>query len=113
MASEVLKVSLTPTVTDTERKLIDGTAGHTYTVLSITICETAGAAETFDLYVDNDDGGTDHYIYKTQAIGANETFEHTSKIVLEATDMLGMITASAADLDVVVSYLDQTLQEYL
>ena len=89
--------------------MIDGASGHTYTVLSITICETAGAAETFDLYVDNDDGGTDHYIYKTQALGANETFEHTGRIVLEATDMLGFITANSADVDVVVSYLDQTL----
>ena len=109
MASEVLKVSLTATVTSAERKLIDGTSGHTYTVLSITICETAGAAETFDLYVDDNDGGTDHYIYKTQALGANETFEHTGRIVLEATDMLGFITGSSADVDVVVSYLDQTL----
>ena len=109
MASELLKVALKPTCSNSEVKLLDGASGHTYTILSITICETAGNAETFDLYVDDDDGGTDHYIYKTQALGANETFEHTSKIVLEATDMLGMITASAADLDVVVSYLDQTL----
>jgi hypothetical protein len=109
MASEVLKVALKPTCSNSEVKLIDGASGHTYTVLSVLICETAGAAETFDLYIDNDDGGTDNYIYKTQAIGANETFEHTSKFVLEGTDMLGIITASSADLDVVVSYLDQTL----
>ena len=109
MASEVLKVSLTATVTTAERKLIDGASGHTYTVLSITICETAGAAETFDLYVDDGDGGTDHYIYKTQALGANETFEHTGRIILEGTDMLGFVTGSSADVDVVVSYLDQTL----
>ena len=108
MASELLKVGLFPTVSDSEVKLIDGASGHTYTVLSITICETAGNAETFDIYVDDNDGGTDHYIYKSQAIGANETFEHTARIVLEATDMLGMI-ASSGDLDVVVSYLDQTL----
>jgi hypothetical protein len=108
MASELLKVGLFPTVSDSEVKLIDGASGHTYTVLSITICETAGNAETFDIYVDDNDGGTDHYIYKSQAIGANETFEHTGRIVLEATDMLGMI-ASSGDLDVVVSYLDQTL----
>ena len=108
MASELLKVGLFPTVSDSEVKLIDGASGHTYTVLSITICETAGAAETFDLYVDDNDGGTDHYIYKDQAIGAKETFEHTTKFVIEATDMLGMI-ASSGDLDVVVSYLDQTL----
>ena len=109
MASEVLKVALKPTCSSTETKLIDGASGHTYTVLSITICETAGAAETFNLYVDDDDGGTDHYIYHTQALGANETFEHTGRIVLEATDMLGFITGGSADVDVVVSYLDQTL----
>ena len=109
MASELFKVALNPTVSDSEVKLIDGASGHSYVVLSITICETAGAAETFDLYVDDGDGGTDHYIYKSQAIGANETFVHNDRIVLEATDMLGIITANSADLDVVVSYLDQTL----
>ena len=109
MASELFKVSVKPTVSNSEVKLIDGASGHTYVVLSISICETAGAAETFDLYVDDNDGGTDHYIYKTQAIGANETFVHNDRIVLEATDMLGMLTANSADLDVVVSYLDQTL----
>ena len=109
MASELLKVSHTATVTNSESVLINGVNGHTYTILSILICETAGAAETFDLYVDDNDGGTDHYIYKDQAIGAKETFEHTGRIVLEGTDMLGFITGSSADVDVVVSYLDQTL----
>ena len=109
MASELFKVALKPTCSDSEVKLIDGASGHTYVVLSISICETAGAAETFDLYVDDGDGGTDHYIYKTQALGANETFTHNDRIVLEATDMLGFITARSADVDVVVSYLDQTL----
>ena len=109
MASELMKVALKPACSNSETKLIDGASGKSYVILSITICETAGAAETFDLYVDDDDGGTDHYIYKTQALGANETFEHTSRIVLEANDMLGFITASAADIDVVVSYLEQTL----
>jgi|TARA_Y100000034_G_scaffold103003_1_gene128244 hypothetical protein len=109
MASELMKVALKPTCSNTETKLIDGASGKTYTVLSITMCETAGNAETFDLYVDDNDSGTDHYIYKAQALGANQTFEHTGRIVLEATDMLGFITASAADVDVVVSYLEQTL----
>ena len=108
MASELFKVAVKPTCSNSETKLIDGASGKTYVVLSISICETAGAAETFNLYVDDDDGGTDHYIYKSQAIGANETFEHTGRIVLNGTDMLGMI-ASSGDLDVVVSYLEQTL----
>ena len=109
MASELMKVALKPTCSNSETKLIDGASGKTYVVLSISICETAGNAETFDLYVDDGDGGTDHYIYKTQALGANETFVHNDKIVLEATDMHGFITASSADVDVVVSYLEQTL----
>ena len=113
MASELLKVAIKNACSNTETKLIDGASGHTYTVLSISICETAGNAETFNLYVDDGDGGTDHYIYHTQALGAKETFIHNDKIVLEATDMLGFITASSADVDVVVSYLDQTLQDKL
>ena len=108
MASELFKVALKPTCSNSEVKLIDGASGHTYTVLSITICETAGAAETFDLYVDDGDGGTDHYIYKTQALGANETFEHTGRIVLEDEDHLCAATGSSAVVDVVVTYLDQT-----
>tara|TARA_R110000751_G_scaffold69112_1_gene140566 strand:- start:161 stop:490 length:330 start_codon:yes stop_codon:yes gene_type:complete len=109
MASELLKVARANAASNSEVKLIDGSSGHTYVILSITICETAGNAETFDLYIDDDDGGTDHYIYKTQALAANATFEHTSKIVIEATDELGFITGGAANVDVTVSYLDQTL----
>jgi len=109
MASEVLKVALKATLTDSEHVLINGVSGHTYTILSITFCETAGAAETFDLYIDDDGGGTDYEIYSDQAIGANETFEHTGKFVIEGTDHLCARTASAAAVDVVVSYLDQTL----
>ena len=108
MASEVLKVALKATLTDSEHVLINGVSGHTYTVLSITFCETAGAAETFDLYIDDGGSGTDYEIYSDQALAANATFEHTSKFVIEDTDHLCMATASSAVVDVVVSYLDQT-----
>ena len=109
MATEALKVQLTAGVTNSESVILTGVSGHAYAILSVMICETAGAAETFDMYVDDNAGGTDYYIYKTQALAANATFEHTSKIVIEATDRLCLITASGADVDVVVSYLDQTL----
>ena len=109
MASELLKVALKPTCSNSEVKLIDGASGHTYTILSITFCETAGAAETFDLYIDDDRGGTDYEIYSDQALAANETFEHTSKFVIEGTDHLCAATGNSANVDVVVSYLDQTL----
>ena len=52
--TEVLKVAHIAGVTNSENVLINGVANHIYTILSITICETAGAAETFDLYIDDD-----------------------------------------------------------
>ena len=45
MASEVLKVAH-QIVTDGEMVLINGASGHTYTILSVSMCETAGNAET-------------------------------------------------------------------
>ena len=109
MASELVKVALKAGLTNAESVLINGVSGHTYTILSITFCETAGAAETFDLYIDDDGGGTDYEIYSDQALAANATFEHTTKFVMEETDHLCAATASSANVDVVVSYLDQTL----
>ena len=108
MASEVLSVAHSA-VSNTEVVLINGVDGHTYTVLSITLCETAGAAEPFDLYVRDDAGANDYEIYSDQALGANETFEHTSRIVLMTTDVLSAKLGSTGDVDVVISYLDQTL----
>ena len=108
MASEVLGVTLTAGVTNTESVLLNGVNGHTYTILSITFCETAAAAETFDLYIDDGGGGTDYEIYSDQPLGANQTFEHTGRIVIVDTDHLCAITGGSANVDVVVSYLDQT-----
>ncbi len=109
MASEVMKEKCVRTMTNSENTLLTAASGHTYTVLGITLCETAAAAETFDLYVDPLGGSNDTYIYKAQALGANETFEHTGRIVLEATDVLYGIAGGSADIDVFITYLDQTL----
>ena len=108
MASEVLKVSLKAGVTNSENVLLNGVNGHTYTILSIVMTETAGAAETVDLYIDDGGSGTDYEILSDQAIGANETFVFNDRLVLEDEDHLCAITASSANIDIVVSYLDQT-----
>ncbi len=109
MASEVMKVKLHATLSNVEADLLTVAAGHTYTVLNISLCETAAAAETFDIYLDPLAGSNDTYIYKAQALAANATFEHTTRLVMEATDVLYGITADSADVDVVITYLDQTL----
>ena len=113
MASEVLKEKTVRAMTNSENTLLTAASGHTYTILNISICETAGADETFDLYIRDNAGADDYEIYSDQALGANATFEHTTRIVLEATDVLSAQTASSANVDVVISYLEQTLQEYL
>ena len=109
MASEVLKLATFRGDAVSVQALLTVGAGKTVTVLSVTICETAGAAETFNLLIDDGGGGSDTYIYHTQALGANETFEHTGKFVMNATDHLSIITGGASDIDVCVSYLEQTL----
>ena len=108
MASELLKVAHA-IVSNSESVLINGVSGHTYTILSIIATETAGAAETINLFIQDDGGATDYEILSDQAIGANETFTFNDKFVIEATDHLCAQTASSAAVDVVVSYLDQTL----
>ena len=109
MASEVLKRKTVRAMTNSENTLLTAASGHTYTILNMSICETGAAAETFDLYIDPLGGSNDTYIYKAQALAANATFEHTTRLVMEATDVLYGITGSSANLDVVISYLDQTL----
>ena len=109
MASEVMKEKCVRAMTNSENTLLTAASGHTYTILGIMFCETGGAAETFDLYVDPLGGSNDTYIYKSQALGSNETFEHTGRIVLEATDVLYGIAGSSADIDVFITYLEQTL----
>ena len=109
MASEVLKLATFRGNAASVQALLTVASGHTYTVLSITICETGNAAETFKLLIDDGGGGSDTYIYFDQALAAKATFEHTSKFVMEASDHLSIQTAISFDIDVCVSYLDQTL----
>ena len=75
---------------------------------TVTVGDAAAAAETIDMYIDDGGTGTDYEILSDQAIGANETFEFTTKFVISDEDHLCLATASSAAVDVVVSYLDQT-----
>ena len=109
MASEIMAVKLIKELSNSEVDLLTVVSGHAYTILNISICETAGADETFDLYIRDDAGANDYEIYSDQALAANATFEHTTRIVLQTTDVLSAQLASTGNVDVVISYLDQTL----
>ena len=52
MASEIMTRKTVAAMTNAENPVLTAAAGHTYTLLNISICETAGAAEIFDLYID-------------------------------------------------------------
>ena len=108
MASEILSYSLTAGVTNAESVLINGVDGLTYTIISIICTETAAAAETLDIYIDENGGGTDYEILSDQAIGANETIVWNDRFVITDTDHLCAAAASSANIDIVVSFLDQT-----
>ena len=83
------------------------TAGHTYTVISVTFCEMGDADELISMYVD--DASNDIYILNAQSLPAKATWTYSENLVLEAADMAGCVSASAAYADVAISYLDQEL----
>ena len=104
--TEVLKTGLTRETAASENVLVNGVANHIYTILSVVVCETAGNAETFDLYVKND-GGTIYYLIKDQALAAKKTFVFNDRIVLTGLDELAIAPGGTCDLDIVTSYVDQ------
>ena len=84
-------------------------SGETWTILSISICNTEAADDaTFDVYVDTDGSGADAYIYKGQSLPGGATFIHSDKIVLTTGQKLGFVASSGQDIDVFTSYLEQT-----
>jgi len=88
--------------------IINGDASTTYTILSLVFCQT-GADATFSLYRTDAGGSTNKtYIYKNQSIPHFATFEHSDKIILEASQELWVEVSGSTDLDVVASYLKQT-----
>ena len=92
---------------DDEHDVLTVADDHTYTVLSISICERAGADELFNLYIRDDAGSNDYYIYDSQSLPAASTFIHSDKLVLLKTDTLAIKFDSDATAHVVISYLDQ------
>ena len=100
------------TITDaTGAAVLNGAASTTYTILSISLCNThASNDETFSVFRSDAGGSTNkRFIYHTQSLPALATFIHNDKIILMNGDTLNIVSPSgSADIDVVVSYLEQT-----
>ena len=96
------------TITDAAGEIVMlGVSGDSQTVLSVSICETGNADETFSLVHSVAGGGTPFYIYLDQSLPAKSTFIHSDKIVVDDTDQLWVKSGGAANLDVIVTFLAQ------
>jgi|TARA_R110001583_G_scaffold159601_1_gene311429 hypothetical protein len=105
--ADVLKVQKTNVVDADGEIVLLGVSADSQTVLSISICETGNADETFSLLHTAAGGGTEFYIYIDQSLPAKSTFIHSDKIVVDDTDQLWVKSGGAANLDVIVTFLAQ------
>ena len=111
------KFDISAGTTAVELTSVANSATTYQTVLSISLCNTHATQDhTFDIYVKDVLGGHDgggantlYYLYMTQSLPALSTFIHNDKIILMNGDTLNVVSPSgSADIDVVVSYLEQT-----
>ena len=106
--ADILKTSFTiVSNSSAEVDILTAASNQTYTILSISICERAGADEAFNLFIKDDGGTDDYYIYDSQSLPAAATFIHSDKIILLTGDVLTIQFDSAATAHVVIAYLDQ------
>ena len=110
--AELLRNARAMITTAAGAAVLDGAASKTYTILSVSLCNThLTVDEDFDMYCTTANEGTPRYVYKRQSLPALATFVHSDKIVLTASEELWIGSNSDPDdtlgIHVVVSYLIQ------
>ena len=85
--------------------LLTGAANYTYTILSIIVCETGNAAETFQILV-SADNTTPVYLIFDQNLPAKGTFVFDNKFIMTGTDKLITKLGSSGNVDILVSYIE-------
>jgi len=105
--TETLKTGYFTVTGTSEEKIINGSKEHIYTLLSCTICNTAAADKTFDLFIAKNGGSTDYEILSDTELGGNKTFIFNDRLVLQEKDHLVFKANASCDIDIVVSYIDQ------
>ena len=107
--ADVLKVLRGNIADGTGVAIIDGSTSTTYTVLSVSLCNTSGNDRTFSMWHSDAASANAAKIYEAQSLPAKATFIHNDKIVLEAEDELWVnASASSSTINYVVSFLEQT-----
>ena len=104
--TEVVKTATIKNSDSNWDTLINGVANHIYTILSITLCETAGTARTFKMRVYTSNGtGDDIYVIQDGSIPANGTFVFNDKFSFTGDAHLDIRAIGAVD--ILVTYIDQ------
>ena len=106
--TEILRRSHKSGLTDSPvYKIIDGSSSHMYTLLSIIFTEMGGVSELITMYIDPEAAGSNEvYLFHQQSLGAYGTFVWNDKLMLWDTDELLITTASAANVDVWCTYIE-------
>ena len=106
---ELIKIPQITDLTNSAQTLITGVANHIYTVISIIACETAGGAEAIQVYLADSDGSSNPlYILRNQAVNDESTFVFNDRFSFTGgTQKLQIITTTAANVDVICTYIDQ------
>lgn len=105
MAETLNNAFVTP-LAATDTLLYTCPALTTAVLSNMTVCNTAGAATTFRIYIKHL-GVTDNYLYNDQAINGNITFLRQGGDVLIATDEL-WVRATLATLDFSISLVENS-----
>ena len=107
--TEVLKYTALQGVSTTTQTLITGVTDHIYTIISVVITECANSStEKFFLGMfDSDGSSNEHVIKHWTPITANGTFVWNDKFSFSGNKTFRVKTDSAADLDVLCTYIDQ------
>jgi len=87
-----------------QNNVISGTAGHLYTILTITFCDLQNASGTIGIRVN--DGANDISLLANQPHGAYGTFVFSDRFVLEEDDDLDVYNSVTAG-DWYISFIDQ------
>ena len=106
--TEVLKRAVAKRTDANEVTILTGVANHIYTILTVSICETAGNAETIGMYLDPSAAGTNYEIIAIDTpLAVNATYVWNDRFIVSGTDQLHFKAGGTCAIDIVTSYIDQ------
>lgn len=101
---------VTATITDASATVVTAGSTATLIVLSVLTSNKTGSSANVDVYV-NRSVGDDVYLIRNAPVPAGSSLEliNGNKFILQANDKIQARSDTATALDILVSYLEQTL----